>query len=403
MDFKKAKLIDQWVGTPMCFFFSLADFFYKVFSSRKNPLTAPPQRILFIGLAEMGSNILAFGAVEELKKDFPKAEIFFLVFSENREAVTLLGNIEEKNVFSIRNANLGTLFVDTLKFVDAVRREKIDAVIDMELFSRYSSILAYLSGAKIRAGFHGYSIPGLYRGGLQTHRVLFNPHKHISKNFVSLAKALTADPSEDPLYKGKEDSGDFPAARLFVDEVSRNLAWERLQQESPGITRRHKIVLIHPDLATRLPLRRWPLENYLALAQRLLEDPDVCVLSVGIGCDAVKLGVEKQRYIDCIGKTSLREFIDLCSVAKVLVSHDSGAVHLASITGVAIVAMFGPETPLLYGPLNPNRTVISRELFCSPCFSPFNNRTSSCRNNLCMQEITVDEVFQAVRHELDRK
>ena len=84
-----------------------------------------------------------------------------------------------------------------------------------------------------------------------------------------------------------------------------------------------------------------------------------------------------------------------------LVTNDSGAGHFASLTPVHAVVMFGPETPRLFGPLAnsgaPSATVIWKELACSPCVSVFNHRLSPCRNNVCMQSISVDEVFDAVR------
>jgi ADP-heptose:LPS heptosyltransferase len=92
----------------------------------------------------------------------------------------------------------------------------------------------------------------------------------------------------------------------------------------------------------------------------------------------------------------LRELLTLYSMADVLVTNDSGPGHFASLTPVHAVVMFGPETPRLFGPLAASTTVIWKELACSPCVSVFNHRLSPCRNNVCMQLITVDEVFDAV-------
>ena len=100
------------------------------------------------------------------------------------------------------------------------------------------------------------------------------------------------------------------------------------------------------------------------------------------------------------GKTSLRELLTLYSVADVLVTNDSGPGHFASLTPVHAVVLFGPETPRLFGSLAPATTIIWKELACSPCVSVFNHRLSPCRNNVCMQAITVDEVFEAVERGL---
>ena len=100
------------------------------------------------------------------------------------------------------------------------------------------------------------------------------------------------------------------------------------------------------------------------------------------------------------GQTSLRELLTLYTVADVLVTNDSGPGHFASLTPVHAIVLFGPETPRLFGPLAPSTTVIWKELACSPCVSVFNHRLSPCRNNVCMQSITVDEVFAAVERVL---
>jgi ADP-heptose:LPS heptosyltransferase len=102
------------------------------------------------------------------------------------------------------------------------------------------------------------------------------------------------------------------------------------------------------------------------------------------------------------GQTSLRELLTLYTAADVLVTNDSGPGHFASLTPVHAIVLFGPETPRLFGPLAASTTVIWKELACSPCVSVFNHRLSPCRNNVCMQSITVDEVFSAVRSALER-
>jgi ADP-heptose:LPS heptosyltransferase len=92
----------------------------------------------------------------------------------------------------------------------------------------------------------------------------------------------------------------------------------------------------------------------------------------------------------------LRELLTLYTLANVLVTNDSGPAHFASLTTVHTVVLFGPETPLLFGSVAPATTIIWKQLACSPCVSVFNHRLSPCDNNLCMQLITVDEVFAAV-------
>ena len=96
------------------------------------------------------------------------------------------------------------------------------------------------------------------------------------------------------------------------------------------------------------------------------------------------------------GKTTLRELLVLYCLADVLVTNDSGPAHFATLTSIRVITLFGPETPALFGARTPTARIIWKNLPCSPCVSAYNNRLSTCTNNLCMQEITVEEVFNAV-------
>ena len=111
-----------------------------------------------------------------------------------------------------------------------------------------------------------------------------------------------------------------------------------------------------------------------------------------------KIGSEKA--VSFAGKTTLRELLTLYSVSDILVTNDSGPGHFSSLTNIKTIILFGPETPKLFGPISPNAHVIWKELACSPCVSVFNHRFSPCDNNVCMQSISVQEVYDAVKMHL---
>jgi len=80
-----------------------------------------------------------------------------------------------------------------------------------------------------------------------------------------------------------------------------------------------------------------------------------------------------------------------------LITNDSGPVHFASTTDIPILALFGPETPKIFGPMSPNAKVISMELACSPCISVFNQKKSYCNDNQCMKQISVQMVLSEAK------
>jgi ADP-heptose:LPS heptosyltransferase len=92
------------------------------------------------------------------------------------------------------------------------------------------------------------------------------------------------------------------------------------------------------------------------------------------------------------GKTTLRELLVLDCLADLLVTNDSGPAHFATLTPIEVIALFGPETPALFGARTARTHILWKSLPCSPCVSAMNNRLSRCNDNRCMTSITVDEV-----------
>ena len=142
--------------------------------------------------------------------------------------------------------------------------------------------------------------------------------------------------------------------------------------------------------------------RYVELAQRLLEHyPELFIGFTGAPAEAgpnnqLADEVGSDRVIRLAGKTTLRQVLVLYTRSEILVTNDSGPAHFASMTPIRVVTLFGPETPALFAARSPNATALWAGIACSPCVNAYNNRQSVCRNNLCMQAITVDDVFEEV-------
>jgi ADP-heptose:LPS heptosyltransferase len=169
------------------------------------------------------------------------------------------------------------------------------------------------------------------------------------------------------------------------------------------------LVLLNPNASDLLPLRRWPSTRYVELARRLLASyPQLYIGFTGGPNEAAAVNrlaqdVASDRVIPLAGKTTLRQLLVLCSQSEILVTNDSGPAHFASMTRCHVVTLFGPETPALFSAKSPNATVLWAGIACSPCVNAYNSRQSGCRNNLCMQAITVDQVFDEVIRILDSR
>jgi ADP-heptose:LPS heptosyltransferase len=165
---------------------------------------------------------------------------------------------------------------------------------------------------------------------------------------------------------------------------------------------RVRLVLVNANASELLPQRRWPAAHFVALiGQVLAEFDDVLVLLIGASEDrattaAIAGEVGDARCVDVAGRFALAELPALFSVSTLLVSNDSGPAHFAAVGPLPVIALFGPETPVLFRPLG-NARVITAGLPCSPCVNAGNQRRTRCTDNQCMKRIGVAEVFAAVR------
>ena len=396
--------VDYYVGVPICFLLSVVVSIERFFGLRKAKKGFKPKKILFMELSEMGSTILAYSAMKKAKELF-NAKLYFMIFKENEESIKLLDIIPRENIITIRSKSFFLLFIDTISAVFKMRSKGIDTVLDLELFSRFTSILTFFSGAKAIVGFYRYHMEGLYRGNFQTHKVEYNPHYHISQNFMALVYALKADTNEKPLLKMEIKKSGITTAKVRSTSAAKSSIIRKLKQINTNINERSKIILLNPNASQLLPIRKWPLERFIKLAEKLLKVKDVFLVITGTKAEgedakAICNHVRSERCIDFTGKTSFKELIDLYNVSKVLVTNDSGPAHFASLTDINIVVLFGPETPKIYSPLSEDCECVYSNYACSPCVSAFNHRKTPCIRSRCLEAITVDDVFGAIKKKL---
>jgi ADP-heptose:LPS heptosyltransferase len=388
---------DRWIGVPLCLFLTVLRRF---FESAVSPGPRKVRRILFVKFAEQGSTVLAYPAIRRAIDMVGRENVYFVVFEDNRFILDVMGVIPEENVITIAIHSPIGLALDALRAVHRVRKIGIDAVVDLEFLTRFSAILTFTTGAKSRVGFHTFFGDGPYRGDLMTHRLLYNPHLHTSEMFEAMVEALTRDPAVLPTFDFTPSANQpLPTVQPSPSEVAEVNAL--LQRENPRIGSA-PLILLNPNASDLLPLRRWPSLRYVELAQRLLERyPDLFIGFTGSPAEAAPNSrladqVVSNRVLVLAGKTTLRQLLVLYTRSDVLVTNDSGPAHFALMTPIRVVTLFGPETPALFGARSPNATALWAGIACSPCVNAYNNRQSVCRNNLCMQAITVDDVFTEV-------
>ena len=394
--------VDYFAGIPLCF---LATLWVRLVTLLARQESAPPRNVLFIELSEMGSAILADPAMRKMRRA-ANAGLHFLIFSSNAASLRLLGTVPESNVFTIREDSFINLTLDSVRFLFWARRRGIDTVIDLELFSRYSALLTGLSGAARRIGFHAFNDEGLYRGDMLTHRVAYNPHLHIAKNFIALVNAVLAGKAELPFSKTLIEDSEISLARARVEPGAIEMMRGRIRDAHPAYdASRHRIVLINPNASDLLPQRRWMPERFVAVMRGLLADDEtLLILITGSPQERAEAALLQQqvgdsRCVNFAGCLALEELPALYQIAELMLTNDSGPGHFSAVTGLRTFVLYGPETPLLYGSLG-NSTPIYAGLACSPCVSATNHRKTPCNDNVCLQVITAEAVLRPLRSAL---
>ena len=258
------RFVDKYFGVPLCL---IGTAIFKIFGRPKK--NVKPKNILFIELSEMGSAILVDPAMQKAKKAFD-ADLFFLIFKKNKPSLQLLNTVDDKNIFTINADGIISLIKDTWKFLFWARKRKIDTCIDLELFSRYSGLLAGFAGADNIVAFNNFHGEGLYKGNMVTHKVMYNSHIHISKNFIAMVNALMSDKKELPYSKTKIYDSEIVLRKAEISEELKEKVAAKIQRIIPEYNGGgNKLILINPNASELLPQRRWDKNKYKDLIQTL--------------------------------------------------------------------------------------------------------------------------------------
>jgi ADP-heptose:LPS heptosyltransferase len=339
------------------------------------------------------------------------AEIYFLIFKSNRASLTLLNTVKSENIFTIDSSSIGGLIKDTLSFLILARRHRIDTVIDLELFSRFTAILTGLCGARRRVGYHIFHGEGLWRGFMLTRKVHYNPHIHITKNFLSLIYAAFATEIEVPFSKIQIPDSEVRLEQAVINPAVLETVRARIEKlaKESDITftsGKERLILINPNASDLLPQRRWAQQRFSELIQAIHQRyPHDLILITGSPAEfnyveKVRSVANIKNALNFAGQVSFAELPPLYTLSDVMVTNDSGPGHFSAVTPLRTVVLFGPETPALYGSIG-NSIPITANLACSPCVSAANHRKTPCNDNVCMQAITVTQVLDKVNLQLE--
>ncbi len=338
------------------------------------------ERLLLIKPSALGDVVQALPVAATLGRRYPNIRLDWLVEEEAADIVRGHPDVAEVVVSGRRRwlrhlrhpARILPALAEMRGFAADLRRRRYDVVLDLQgLFKSALYILA--TGAPIRVGF-AEGREGAPR--VLTHRVVAPPQPvHAVERYLALAAAVDAT---EPV-------------REFHISVPPEDSAAAVASLAPA--RRPRVAL---HAAARWRTKLWEVSRWRALAAALLAEGIGVVLTGGREDVALAGAIVEglnPAPLSLVGRLSLKQLVAVLRDVDVLVTVDSGPMHVAVAAGTAVVALFGPTDPRRTGPLGPG-TILRRDLPCSPCLQ---RRCRIADQYACMRELEVAEVLEATR------
>jgi ADP-heptose:LPS heptosyltransferase len=364
------KYIDEYLGRILVFIIS---FFKKSFGTKKIQRNGTCSNILFIKFWGIGSIVLTSPAIRRVQEAYPDSKIFFLTLKSNYDICRELKSADE--IITVDIFKPGAFISDFINKTKLLRNIDFDAVYDFEFYTYFSAVV--ISMLKCRRSFGFYNLKN-NRKILFTDTILFDDHIHTKDNFLHLVNSDETVSSLNPVHP------EFPDLKT-------------ISNSSNGAMK----IVVNVNASKLAYERRLPENNFIEIINHITGKFKCKVILTGSNneTDYVKNIFSnikiKDLVTDLSGKTSVSELTALISSSCCLITNDSGPLHIASALNIPVIAFFGPETPVRYGPLSNKSLVFYKDLECSPCMSISNSKTVNCifDSPKCMEQFDMVEVI----------
>jgi lipopolysaccharide heptosyltransferase II len=331
-------------------------------------------RILIIKLTLMGDTILLVPTLRAIREKFPRAKISVIFSQVNAEILKNCPYIDEKIIVPLEKL-LSPFYLSGL--IKKIREKKFELAIDFEQWYRISALISFLSQAKERVGF---KTAKQYRHYLFTRTALHQRDVHELEAFLDLARVLNIETANKKL-------------ELWPKEE--NLKEARACLERLGVN--SDFMIIHSEVSATGRQRQWPIENFARLATTIREKYNLKILIAS----SEKGRREAEELNSLLGKEAglligmpLLTLFVIAGRARLVVTNNTGFMHLAAASGTAVIGLHGPTSPVKWGPWSNKAMAIKSNLSCSPCL--YLGFEYGCKSNKCMRQIQVDEVLMQV-------
>ena len=331
------------------------------------------KRILIVEVNWLGDVLFSTPLIRAVKKKYKDAYIVCMVPPRCKDILEYNPRIDEIIIYDEKGKHKGLFGKLRLAFL--IRRRRFDLAILLHR-SFTKALLAYFGGIKERVGY----ITKKRRAVLTIPIEAPDKPLHKVEYFLKIAESLGCDIS-DKNYE------------FFVTEKEEKYIEEELLKS--GVMKNDFLVVINPG--ANWPPKRWDEKRFAVLADLLIREHGVKVVASGADKDTERVGrirkMMEWSLIPFTGKTNLKELGTLMKRANVVISGDSGPMHIAVAMKSRVIALFGPTSPALTGPYGSGTyEVIQKYTDCEiPCYD------LTCKNYRCMNAITVTDVLDAFR------
>jgi ADP-heptose:LPS heptosyltransferase len=387
--FTLMRVVDKSLGGLLCRVIALV-FWLCRRHIRRVDHPAPPEpagvrEVLVIKFLGLGSILQATPLFAALRQLYPQARITLLTFRANRALQDLPIGVDALE--TVDTTRMGRFVRSNVAALWRLRRTRFDLVLNLEFFATYAALMTALVRKRFAVGFGGFAN---YRNSFFHDFVSYDSGLHVQDKFLGFARRLG--------YTGPRP----PLARLRVNQPASVVA-EVERREGFSLARGEYCVLVNINTGEMAPHRRWPADHFRRLVERLLGRRGVRVILIGgpgdrKHVDEFQAGLSRPgRVVNLAGRISIAELVALMEVSDLYLGNDSGPLHFAACVALPVLALFGPESPEVYGPpVAPRNTVLYRAEPCGPCLNVYTDKHSRCGDNVCLKRISPEQVLDVL-------